>query len=215
MAEALQDRTPGDQRGGNDQVKDREACARDGQERLSSITPLDLVDRLLWADGSISVSPDQLASMILKLDGKATGLYVTKLSPEVEEYNQFADQPLTVKQKIDVNFPPRWNLPEKYKYLDLDEYLIKLADRVEKDALYEQRLERLATEIALFKTEQLEPIIRVLIYVIDALTEQGVVWGVGRGSSCSSYLLFLLGLHEVDPVLYGIEITDFIKSTGE
>jgi DNA polymerase III alpha subunit len=50
-----------------------------------------------------------------------------------------------------------------------------------------------------------------LIYVIDVMTEKNVVWGVGRGSSCSSYLLYLLGLHEVDPVKYEIEISDFLR----
>jgi len=49
-----------------------------------------------------------------------------------------------------------------------------------------------------------------LIYVVDVLNEKNVVWGVGRGSSCSSYLFYLLGLHEVDSVRYDVEITDFL-----
>jgi len=50
-----------------------------------------------------------------------------------------------------------------------------------------------------------------LIYVLDVMREKKVIWGVGRGSSCSSYLLYLLGLHEVDPVKYDVEFTDFIR----
>jgi DNA polymerase III alpha subunit len=43
------------------------------------------------------------------------------------------------------------------------------------------------------------------------MTAKNIVWGVGRGSSCSSYLLYLLGLHEVDVVKYDVDISDFIR----
>ena len=84
-------------------------------------------------------------------------------------------------------------------------------DRIERDDLYEERVERLSSEIWLFKSEKLDEVLRVLIYVVDTMREKNVIWGVGRGSSCSSYLLYLLGLHEVDPVRYQIEVTDFIR----
>ena len=177
--------------------------------------PLDLADRLLWPDGDVSVTPDRVGEALVKLGarGALDRLFVTAPSSEVERYNQFADRPLTAKSGVRGDlFPPPWTLPEAYKYLDLDGYLTELADRVERDDLYEARLQRLAIEIALFKAHQLDDVLRALIYVIDTLRAKKVVWGVGRGSSCSSYLLFLLGLHDVDPVKYDIKITDFIKT---
>lgn len=119
--------------------------------------------------------------------------------------------PILQKTALSAKFPPDWNLPEKYKYLDIDEYLVKLVDKVEADELYEERIKRLGHEIWLFKELKLTEILRALIYVIDVFEQKNVVWGVGRGSSCSSYLLYLMGLHEVDSVLYGIDITDFIR----
>jgi DNA polymerase III alpha subunit len=86
---------------------------------------------------------------------------------------------------------------------------------IEKDELYDKRIERLSQEICLFKELELENVLKTLIYVIDVMKDKNIVWGVGRGSSCSSYLLFILGLHEVDPVKYDIEITDFIRPNGE
>jgi DNA polymerase III alpha subunit len=139
-------------------------------------------------------------------------LAVTHMTPELKQFNMFSEAKIGVKTDLAPDlFPPSWNLPDSYKYLDVDEYLIGLIEKVEQDALYEQRLARFELEINLFSTLNLYPVLRTLIYVLDEFKRQNVVWGVGRGSSCSSYLLYLLGLHDVDPVLYDIAITDFIR----
>lgn len=167
-------------------------------------------DRLLWADGTISVNPEKVAEYIFKI-GDPSRIATLELTQEVKDYNRVADVPINVKTECLINSPPSWVLPEHYKYLDLDEYLLGLIERVEKDSLYEKRIQRLSEEIYLFKSKNLDDVLKALIYVIDVLKEQNVVWGVGRGSSCSSYLLYLIGLHEVDPVAYDIDITDFLK----
>lgn len=179
-----------------------------------SLKPLELADHLLWPDGTIQVTPDKVIDFTYKLSarGKVDRLAVTELTPEIKQFNALGEHRLSVKDFVDPRiFPPDWVLPERYKYLNLDEYLFGLVDRIERDDLYETRVERLSSEIWLFKEEKLDDVLRVLIYVIDVMTEKNMVWGVGRGSSCSSYLLYLLGLHEVDPVRYGIEVTDFIR----
>jgi DNA polymerase III alpha subunit len=178
------------------------------------LNPIELEDRLLWADGVISVSPEKLSQFIFKLASKneLTKLAVTESTAAVQEYNLLSDIKIEVKTEIlDNLFPPKWNLPETYKYLDIDEFLIGLSDRIEQDELYDVRVQRLSYEIYLFKKLQLDEFLRMLIYVVDRLVETKSVWGVGRGSSCSSYLLFLLGLHEVDSVRYEIDVNDFIK----
>lgn len=177
------------------------------------LSPLDLGNHLLWPDGTIQVSPEKLVEYTFKLASKPDAkLAVTELTQEIKQFNSFSDTKITLKSVVDPSiFPPEWVLPDRYKYKNLDEYLFGLIDRIEKDDLYEERILRLSSEIWLFKEHKLEDILRALIYVVDVMTEKKVVWGVGRGSSCSSYLLYLLGLHEVDPVRYGIEITDFIR----
>lgn len=168
-------------------------------------------DRIIWPDGTITVPAESVANYLSRVSPDR--LFVSEISAEIAEYNKLTDHPITVKNfSGDVDL--EWNLPSEYKYIDLDEYLVGLSDRIEKDELYTARVERLATEIWLFKRLNLDDVLQVLIYVIDTMKAQNVVWGVGRGSSCSSYLLFLLGLHEVDVVRYQIDISDFIR-TGE
>ena len=45
--------------------------------------------------------------------------------------------------------------------------------------------------------------------------ENKIVWGVGRGSSVSSYILYLLGVHKVNSIKYGLNITDFLIDAYE
>jgi DNA polymerase III alpha subunit len=173
--------------------------------------PVIVDDHLLWPDGTISVDPDKVISYIYKLkNGDVTNLFVNEMTDEIKSYNLLSDHKITVKDSCALR-PINWVLPDKYLKFDLDEYLLDLSTRIEKDSLYDARVNRLCQEICLFKELNLEEVLRTLIYVIDVMTEKNVVWGVGRGSSCSSYLLYLLGLHEVDPVKYEIEISDFLR----
>lgn len=180
------------------------------------MNPIDLGDRQLWPDGDFTVDPDRVTDYVFKLAGKdIRHLRVSEITPEIRGYNAISETPISVKDGVDPSiFPPLWALPDRYKYLEIDEYLIGLADRIERDDLYDSRVQRLSEEIWLFKDHGLDDVLRCLIYVVDTLREKKAVWGVGRGSSCSSYLLFLLGLHSVDPVKYDIDVADFIRPQG-
>ena len=173
--------------------------------------PIIVDDHLLWPDGTISVDPEKVISYIYKLqNGDVSKLFVNEMTEEIKSYNLLSDHKITVKESCDMR-PLNWVLPDSYKYLDLDDYLLNLVDRIEKDELYEKRVLRLSSEIWVFKEAKLDDVLKALIYVIDEMKKKNVVWGVGRGSSCSSYLLYWLGLHEVDVVKYDVDIEDFIK----
>ena len=50
-----------------------------------------------------------------------------------------------------------------------------------------------------------------MIYIVDIMNKENIVWGVGRGSSVSSYLLYLIGVHKVDSLQYNLDVKEFIK----
>lgn len=168
-----------------------------------------LKEYTLYEDGSIEVDPSFVASMVMK-GIPVEKIFVTKLDEEVDLFNKFSSKKLGVKKELDP-FSFAWTLPEHYKYMSVDEYLLNLADSVEQDSLFDKRLQRLAKEIELFKRYKLDDVLRVIIFIVDEFKKRNIVWGVGRGSSCSSYILFLIGLHDIDPVLYDIEIEDFLR----
>jgi DNA polymerase III alpha subunit len=63
----------------------------------------------------------------------------------------------------------------------------------------------------LFKERGLEPMLRFMIYLVKVMQDNNILWGVGRGSSVSSFLLFLVGLHQVNPIKYNLDIKEFIR----
>lgn len=97
-----------------------------------------------------------------------------------------------------------WTMPEHYQLLDLDRHFAGLVSTAE-------QIDRVAQELELFRANGLEPMLRFMIYMVDTMREKRILWGVGRGSSVSSYLLFLIGLHSVDAIKYNLDIREFIK----
>lgn len=97
-----------------------------------------------------------------------------------------------------------WNIPEKYLSINLDIYFAEKVSTV-------QEAMRIAEELALFRERGLEPMLRFMIFLVDLMREHKIVWGVGRGSSVSSFLLYLVGIHQINPVKYNLGIEEFIR----
>lgn len=175
-----------------------------------------LHDRTLWFDGTNEVEADKIINFILM--NKRCSVSTTHISPEIRKYNQLVakDEQITVKtDNAQFNFD--WNIPPEYLTLDVYEYLI---DKLDKEIIKRgwddgtpevvARCSRITTELKTYKRKGLIPLLRVLIYVINTLEQKQCIWGVGRGSSVSSYVLYLIGVHDIDSVRYEIDFTDFI-----
>jgi len=70
---------------------------------------------------------------------------------------------------------------------------------------------RVAEELALYRERKMEPMLRFMIHLVMVMKENKIVWGVGRGSSVSSFLLYLAGLHSINSVKYNLDIKEFIR----
>lgn len=97
-----------------------------------------------------------------------------------------------------------WQVPEPYASLDVRAALLARCTR-------DSQVHRVETEMALFEARGLLPLLRLMAWLVDGWRARGVVWGVGRGSSVASYVLFLLGVHRIDPLRYGLEVTEFLR----
>ena len=97
-----------------------------------------------------------------------------------------------------------WHMPEKYYQIDVLKWLL---DKCQND---DERA-RVKLEYALFEQKEFVKVLQFLMYFVDTLRQNNIVWGVGRGSSVSSYLLYILGVHKVDSYKYGLDIKEFLK----
>ena len=43
------------------------------------------------------------------------------------------------------------------------------------------------------------------------MKQNNLIWGVGRGSSVASYVLYLLGVHRIDSLHYNLDIAEFLR----
>lgn len=97
-----------------------------------------------------------------------------------------------------------WFIPEHYKNLNIVEYILSLCNS-------DIEFDRVGKELILYQEKNLFDLLRYLKYLVDIMREHNIVWGVGRGSSVSSYVLFLLGVHKINSIEYDLPIDEFLK----
>lgn len=96
-----------------------------------------------------------------------------------------------------------WFMPEEYKKLDIEELLVNLCPT--------ENYQRLIEELEEFRKRDMLDLLRVLKYTVDTLKTNSIVWGVGRGSSVASYVLFLLGVHKINSIQYNLDWREFLR----
>ena len=98
----------------------------------------------------------------------------------------------------------QWHMPESYYQINVLQWLL---DKCQND---EEKL-RVQMEYDLFDKKKFIRVLQFLIYFVDTLRANNIVWGVGRGSSVASFCLFLIGVHKINPMLYNLDITEFLR----
>ncbi len=98
----------------------------------------------------------------------------------------------------------RWLIPEKYLGIDVAALCLERCDDPE-------GIRRVEEEMALYEERGLIPLLQTMLYMVDIMRENKIVWGVGRGSSVSSYILYLIGIHKINSLKYNLRIEEFLR----
>jgi DNA polymerase III alpha subunit len=107
-------------------------------------------------------------------------------------------------EEFDQTLQKNWHMPVEYNDMDIAEYVLGLCKT-------DHELQRVAQELLLYQERDLFDLLRYLKYLVDTLRQNNIVWGVGRGSSVASYVLFLIGVHKIDSLYYNLDIEEFLK----
>lgn len=107
-------------------------------------------------------------------------------------------------EQFDQHNQQQWYMPEEYRNLDIAEHVLSLCTT-------QAELQRVGQELLLFQERDLFDLLRYLKYFVDTMRAHGVVWGLGRGSSVASYVLYLLGVHRINSLYYDLPIEEFLK----
>jgi len=174
----------------------------------------------MWYDNYIDnngeIILDDKAVFNLLYEGVDLNNVKCKRSEDLEIYNSIVDEydlnmsklqftsSTEDKQKYIQTCLDNWFIPEKYTHIDPYDYIRNLANtQLEK--------ERVELEIQMFDERNMKNVLRFMIFFIDFMRENNIVWGVGRGSSVASYCLYLLGVHKVNSLHHDLDIKEFLK----
>jgi len=98
----------------------------------------------------------------------------------------------------------RWHMPEQYRAMDIAAHVLGLCST-------EAELQRCGKELLMYQERNLFDLLRYMVYLVDTMTQHSVVWGVGRGSSVASYVLYKLKVHRIDSLYYNLDIEEFLR----
>jgi len=151
--------------------------------------------------------------------GHADKVHVVLCDPsdDVDKFNAAMEEqgfdklqkyiPLDVDQKtFDGVCQSEWFMPEEYKNIDVQEFCLhKVGGKLTPE------YKRACEELAEFKARGMIDLLRYMIYLVDFMRENNIVWGVGRGSSVASYVLYLIGVHRINSIQYDLDWREFLR----
>jgi len=161
-------------------------------------------NRLILRSGKTMIPDRDYCLRMIK--GESLDNVLVTDSEDAEQYEFLYNEEIIAKESDD-----EW-IEEDTSFDPLDENYV--LDRIYTSPRYKDTDEedaRLEQELEYFDRTMNYPLLFALIKLVDQFKKDGVVWGVGRGSSCASYVLYLLEVHDVDPLLYNIPFTEMSK----
>ena len=166
--------------------------------------------------GEMIFSQDDICNLLMQGHDLAAfeGMFVDRINledmshvldnvPAFVEYDRMCQEDLTT-EAYDHRCQNTWFMPVEYKELDIAAHVLNLC---ETDA----ELQRAAEELLLYQERDLFNLLRYLKYLVDVMTQNNCIWGVGRGSSTASYVLYLLGVHRINSMFYDLDPREFLR----
>ena len=120
--------------------------------------------------------------------------------PELVEYQQSN----LSTEEFDALQQSKWHMPNSYKEMDIARFILE-------QCATDAELQRAGEELLLFQERDMFDLLKYLKYLVDTMRENNIVWGVGRGSSVSSFVLYLIGIHKINSLYYDLSIDEFLK----
>lgn len=97
-----------------------------------------------------------------------------------------------------------WHMPPQYKNMDIAEHVLSLCES-------SAELQRCGQELLLYQERDLFDLLRYLKYLVDVMRDNQIIWGVGRGSSVASFVLFKLQVHRINSLYYNLDPGEFLR----
>lgn len=129
----------------------------------------------------------------------------TKLAEVLDDVPHFV-QPTKLLDvaAFDQKNQQQWLMPDEYKEFDVAKYVLELCTT-------DAELQRVGNELLLYQERDLFNLLRYLKFLVDTMQQHNIIYGVGRGSSVASYVLYLLKVHRINSMYYDLDIGEFLR----
>jgi DNA polymerase III alpha subunit len=107
-------------------------------------------------------------------------------------------------EDFDIQSSNNWHFPVDYQTFDIAKFVLDQCQT-------ETELQRAGEELLMFQERDMLILLKYLKYLVDTMRNNNIVWGVGRGSCVSSFVLFLIGIHKINPIYYDLDVGEFLK----
>ena len=139
-------------------------------------------------------------------------------SDEIEKFNESSKDngtlqfkkyiPIDVdKKEFDSVCQSEWFMPDKYKDINVYKYVLGKAHK----PCPKHVQDRIWKELDEYGKRGMHDLLRYMIYLVDFMRENNIVWGVGRGSSVASFVLYLIGIHKINSIQYQLDWREFLR----
>ena len=120
-------------------------------------------------------------------------------------FQKFTDQLDSISiEDFDSALQSDWFIPPEYKEFDVEKWCLDRCTTNEQE-------NRVIAEMTAYKERGMMPLLQWTKHFVDTCNANDIVWGVGRGSSVASFVLFLLGVHQIDSVKYNLDWQEFLR----
>lgn len=160
------------------------------------ITEKEICD-IIYTDPSVDISKIELA------DPSKHNLAIAKNYSELSVIRRLEQLTVAPTEWHKTN-QSNWWMPQEYKDLDIASWLLSRCEG-------EAELQRCGMELLQYAERGLLSLLCYMKYLVDTLKSNGVVWGVGRGSSVASFVLYKIGIHRINSLEHDLDFTEFMR----
>jgi len=172
---------------------------------------IDLGNRIIHDDGTVVCKQDAIIELLYaghdvsnvlcdNLDDDVEWKHANKICDTTIQGLTYVDAPIY----NDVDWFQYWLTPEPYASIDLKEWSLSKCKT-------QQEIDRVLLEVDELQNRNMVPVMRHLIYCVDVWRKHNMFWGVGRGSSVCSFVLYLIGINRINPLEYDLDLKEWLK----
>lgn len=162
---------------------------------------------IIFSEGDLSdllmQDPTKNLNNVL-VDQSVNLLTMQQLLDQMPNFIEYATDENQTIEEFDQTCQQNWHMPDEYKTLDIAKYVLGLCSN-------EAELQRCGEELLLYQEKNLFDLLRYLHYLVQVMREHNIIWGVGRGSSVASYVLYILGVHRINSLYYNLDPKEFLR----